>query len=304
MRQTPKTWAVLLGAVLALVAACELLGNSRVRDGQLYRTGESAYDTYFHDVHDLQVAAADLDLDRRAARRPVIDALQLTPDSADATIVQVAHEQLAAAAPQIGAAKLEIDGEEARVRTQSGTRGNPETEKLLLAIEASVKAEIARGKKLRDIQPKIEAVLKAGHELEPHVKDDFAKHDSRGQKPFEVRNELSSSYDVLSVINYRARREARAAESYVADLQRAVAIGGSRDSTDPSAWPAMPAPSSSASAPDAGTTGGAPTPHASASAPPPHAAPPRHAPSPAPQPPAPAPAPPPKPTSTGEVFNP
>ena len=308
-------------ALLSAVALAACLGPlSRVHEGALYRTGESAYDAYFKDVHDLQLVDAAFTDERKASRKPLTDALELTPDPSDAIVTQLARERVLAAAASIGATKLDISEDGARYTTSTGTRGGPDAEKLIVAIETVAASELERAKKLKDFQPRIEAALKTGHDLEPHVKEEFTKYGA--QKPIEVRQEMSGSIDALTVMNHHARREARNAEAFVADLARAVTTGGAADAgSASSAWPTMsarpspgPAPSASASSsasssPSASSAPKLPPPPPPRPSPPvnngPAAAPPAKLPPPPPpaaaDPPKP---PPPKPASTGEVFNP
>ena len=215
----------------ALAAACTLLAPaSRVRDGQLYRTGESSYDDYFKTVHDIQEDAADWADAGRAARKPLTDALTLTSDASDSTIAQVAHEQIEASLSSLGSTKLEVHGENAHFVASSGSHASIDA--LAVAIESTVHAELERAKKMKAMTPKIDVLLQSGEALEPHVAEDFRKVGL--QKPVEVRQELKASYDVLSSASYQARREARAAEAFVADLQRAVAFGADANADAPS----------------------------------------------------------------------
>ncbi len=283
--------------VAALAAACSLLsGPSRVREGGLYRTGEAQYDAYFKEVHDVQVAASTWSDDKKAARKPIVDALQLTTDSSDSTIAQLCHEQIEAAQSSLGTAELKVAGDDVKFVSGTGSRGS--IDGLATALEATAKGEIDRAKKLKTLPPRIEALLKTGHDLEPHAKEDFVK--VGGQKPFEVKAELNASFDVLGAIATNAKREVRSAESFVADLQRAVALGpnaqlaiAAADAGAPATPPkptATPRPATPKPPPQPTSTGQAALPKPP---PPPHA-----------DPPPPKPAPAPKPTSTGEVFNP
>jgi hypothetical protein len=308
----------LLAAVVASAALAACLGSqSRVHEGALYRTGESAYDAYFKDVHDLQLVDAAFEDEKKASRKPLVDALELTPDPSDGIVMQLSHERILAAAASLGATKLEVTDDGAHFMTSTGTRGGADTEKLIFAIEATVASELVRAQKLKDVQPRVEAALKNGHDLEPHVKEDFTKYGA--QKPIEVREEMSGSIDALTVVNHHARREARGAESFVRELARAVTTGGASGDAGSagnasSVWPAMSARPSAVAAPSASSSSSsaASSPSAPRLPPPPPPArpsPPANnggAPKP-PPPPAtdpPKPPPPPKPASTGEVFNP
>jgi hypothetical protein len=287
------------GALAVAVACTALTGPSRVREGALYHAGEPQYDAYFKDVHDVQLVAAGWADDKKASRKPLYDALDLPQDAADSTIAQMVHEKIDAAQAALGTAELKVTGDDVKFVTGSGSRGSVDA--IATALEATAKTELARAHKLKDLPSRVDALLKTGHELEPHAKEDFAK--VGGQKPYEVKAELTASFDVLGSIQSNAKREVRGAEAFVADLQRAVALGAS-------ASDAGAAPSASSAAPTkpppprpqhpAGT--GAPKPPpASTGAPKPPPPKPPVADNPPPKPP---PAPKPKPASTGEVFNP
>lgn len=281
--------------VAALAAACSILsGPSRVREGALYRSGEARYDAYFKDVHDVQLAASGFTDEKKASRKPLVDALELTQDAADSTIAQLVHEKVEAAQSSLGTVELKVIGDDAKLVTGTGSRGSIDA--IATALETTTKSELQRAHKLKDLPPKVDALLKTGHDLEPHVKEDFAK--VGGQKPFEVKAELAASFDVLGAIDANAKREVRSAEAFVADLQRAVAIGASTVSTPSASDAGAPAPKSTAPPRPA-------TPKPAPPKPPPVAtAPPKPPPANDTPPPPPKPPPAPKPTSTGEVFNP
>jgi hypothetical protein len=297
-----KRFGLACVVALALAPACSgWAGPSRVREGALYRTGDSQYDVYFKDVHDVQVAVAGWNDDKKSARKPIVDALQLTADSSDSTIAQLVHEQVEAAQSSLGTAELKVNGDDVKFVTATGSRGSVDA--LATALEATAKGELARAKKLKDLPSKVDGLLKTGHDLEPHAREDFAK--VGGQKPFEVKAELTASFSVLDAIESNAKREVRAAESFVADLQRAVALGvagpdGGAPSTQSTQSPKATPPSTPRPPP--------PKPPPPSTGPGPVATPKPPPPTPPPatatEPPPPKPPPAPKPTSTGEVFNP
>ena len=215
------TRAVLKGVAAATLASCTLfVPQSRVKSGQLYRTGDAKYDAYFSDVHDVQLDAATWLEERRSARKQLIDALTLTSDADDSVIAQLAHEQVGAAEPGLGAAKLDVTSGDAHFEA-SGPYASADT--VIRALETTARSELGRARKLEAMPAKLDELEKRGHDLEPHVQDDFAS--VGGQKPFAVKRELGASLDVLDALEARAKREARAATSFVADLQRAVAYG-------------------------------------------------------------------------------
>jgi hypothetical protein len=265
-------------------ASCMMTGPSRVGQGQLYITGRSQYDTYFRDVHTAQVEAASWADDKRGTHKALVAALDLTPDAPDVTIVQATHERASKYAPRAGALRLEITGTDAHV---AGATADAST--FFKAIEDTAHAELERAKRMHAVEPKLEALAKTGHDLEPHVAEDFDRRGS--QKVQEVRMELSASYDALDKLDAHAKRESREAEDFVADLERALETASEERAKNHGAKPAAPTPSATS------------TPATPPSRPRRDETP-RPAPRPAGESAAPKPAPTPKPADTGEVFTP
>jgi hypothetical protein len=208
-------WA--LGAVLlGASAACSVLGSpSKVRAGQLYVSGSGRYDTYFGEIHAEQVAAANWPEDRKTARKPLLDVLKLLPDADDGTIEQATKDRLT------GMLRLEVQGTDVHVVETAASRQNNPHE-VLAAVELAARSEIERAKKLSELPARVEALAKTGRELESHIAEDFA---GAGQKPFEVRDEIRASYDVLVALSQGGAREKKEAEQFVAELGHAVSAG-------------------------------------------------------------------------------
>jgi hypothetical protein len=270
-------------AVSAVASVGCIQAPSKVAHGQLYSAVKEPYASYFHDVHDAQVAAASWGDDKKAAHKSLVQALELTPDSPDVTIVQVTHERASRYAPRQGALRLELTGPDPRI----AGAGSGEGTALFHAVEEGTKSELERAKKMHAEEPKLEALAKTGHELEGHVDEDYAKWGS--QKLGEVKGELKASFDAIDALVAQARREARESEDFVADLQRAIETASvdhaARASAGPAAKPA-PAPPAKSDHP----RGDRPASTPPASRPPGDAPPPAK--------------PAPKPADTGEVFTP
>ncbi|MGH7283178.1 MAG: hypothetical protein ACRELY_16755, partial [Polyangiaceae bacterium] len=208
-------------AYFALLASCTLFGQaSRVKQGELVETGDARYDAYFKDVHDMQVTSVGWSDERQAACRPLVDELRLAPDAAGVSIVQEAHERVKTVAHDVGPTKLEVSGDEAHLTAADSAKVDENTRNLFKLIESCAHTELARSRALKDVPAHVDTVVKNGRELEPHVKDDFAKHGGRVAE--DVEAEMTASYDTLSDISKNARSGAREAEDFVADLQRAV----------------------------------------------------------------------------------
>ena len=278
------------------VVACNLFeGGTHVREGQLYQPGVANYDRYFKEVHELQVAQNTWPEDRKASRRALVDFLKLSLDAADVTIAQATHERMVGAAHQFGATKLEVKSDDAHVVVAGGDgRIDATTKDLFRAIETTVKAELARRKALGEIPARIDDLTKVGRDLEPHVREDFAKNG--GSMASDVKAELTSSYEVLGTLSGKARTEAREAEDFVSVLDRAVAAEPSEPLVK--LEPPKPPPGAKPRPTATSTPTPKPPPTATTPKPPPTATTPPTATATTPKPP------PPKPTGGGEVFEP
>lgn len=208
-------------ACLAFVASCTLFGQSnRVKSGELVETGDARYDAYFKDVHDMQVTAVGWSDERQAACRPLVDELRLPPDAVGVSIVQETHERVKEISHDVGATKLEVTGDEAHITAANTNNVDETTRNLFKMIETCAHTELSRSHAFKDVPNRVDAITKTGRELEPHIRDDFAKHGGRVAE--DVQTEMTASYDALSDISKNARSGAREAEDFVADLQRAV----------------------------------------------------------------------------------
>ncbi len=208
-------------ASLAFLASCTFFGTpSRVKNGELVETGDARYDGYFKDVHDMQVTAVGWSDERQAACRPLVDELRLAPESAGVSIVQETHERVKEVSHEVGATKLEVTGDEAHITATNADKVDETTRNLFKMIETCAHTELARSHAFKDVPTRVDAVVKNGRELEPHIRDDFAKHGGRVAE--DVQSEMTASYEALSDISKNARGGAREAEDFVADLQRAV----------------------------------------------------------------------------------
>jgi hypothetical protein len=277
---------LLLSSLLSLSVMGCLPPKSRIAHGQMYAAGKEPYNAYFRDVHAAQVAASSWSDEKKTSRKPLVTVLELTPDAPDVTLVQAANERAARYAPKSGALRLEVTGTDAKVVGATEGEGGD----LFQAVEQTARAELDRAKRMHAEEPKLDELAKTGHELESRVQDDFGKYGSMKVK--EVQVEMSASFDALGKLDTQAKRQAREAEDFVSDLQRAIEAAATGKKT-PRAGDAPPAKTDK-------------TDKTEKPKPPPG---PRPPPPPKPEgtPPAPKPAPappPPKPADTGEVFAP
>lgn len=175
---------------VATTVACDVGGPpSKVALGQRYSSGEPKYDGFFESVHQHQVSAATWSDERKAARRPVVATLALTPDATDAAIVQATRE-----------------------------RSKPDAA-LSHAVEETVRAETDRVRKLKGEGDKLDELGKTGDSLKASVAEDLK---SSRDKAREVRRELSAATEALASLARDARRTAKGGEDFVADLGAAL----------------------------------------------------------------------------------
>jgi hypothetical protein len=212
-----QTLGVSVLGVSLLATSCMLGGESRLAQGQLYASGDPTYDAFFRDVHQQQVDEASWGDDKKGAHKSLVATLDLTPDAPEVTIIQVTHESSSKIARQPASVRLEIDGTTAHVTASGGTG---DSGALFRAIEDTAHLELERAKRLRGVEPKLDALTKQGAELETHVKADFSKFG--GGKGNDVANELTSAHEILTKLKARAESEARESEDFVADLGRAL----------------------------------------------------------------------------------
>lgn len=230
--------AALVGAALLGLGAnagCAFLipPESKVRAGELFETEHAKYDPYFKEVYALQQAAGGWDAKRAEVRRPLVDALKLDPDVADVTLVQSTHERLLGVAREAGTIRMDVTDGQARVVAQNPSKVDEASRSLFGTLETCARAELDRGKALRDVPARVELLLKDGRALKPQVREDLSRRGSRFSK--EVEAELAASYDSLGEIAKSARLLSREAEDFVADLRRAVGTDLAEAAARPSA---------------------------------------------------------------------
>jgi hypothetical protein len=205
-------------AAIAALSGCMLSGQSRMAQGYSYKSGKPAYDAFFNDVHQQQLDATSWSDDRKGTRKALAASLELAPETPDVTVVQSVHESASKVAKQPGTLRLvEEDGASPHVLAASGTG---DASSLFHAIEDAARQELERAKRLRAVEPKLDALSKQEADLETHVKADFSGYG--GGKEVEVEQELTATKDVVAKLKARAETEARASEDFVADLGRAL----------------------------------------------------------------------------------
>jgi hypothetical protein len=197
--------ALVFGIILVVAGAssCALFqGRSKVAQGQLYQSGDGNYDPYFQTVHQQQTAAAAWPDEKKAARKPLVTALDAKPTASDESLVR-----------------------ETRSRAKDGKLDGA----LNAAIEETKRAETDRAARLESASKKLEQLAKEGHQLEDEAKREYENRgaekadEKKSEKKRELRHELSAAVDVVESLAKDAKNGAEDAEEFVAEL--AVAQG-------------------------------------------------------------------------------
>jgi hypothetical protein len=208
---------VLACALLVLSAACaQTTHGGHVSSGELYATGNAAYDGYFKDVHNYQSQAAAWDDDRRNTRKALWTQLSLMPDTPDVSTL----EAIAAAVAQLGAGPWKLEGQGADVKI-SGPEGRAEGP-FFRALEATIKAERERAERLRKMVPGIGQLEHTGAELRASAPRDF-NNGAFGENRQSVGQEIEASLKVVGELGRNAARKAQEADDFTSLVKRALA---------------------------------------------------------------------------------
>ena len=222
-RESWRTAAALALAILvcAVAPACDLfVGSSKVAHGQRYQSEDARFDPYFDSVHQQQVAAAAWPDEKKAARRPLINTLALTPDATDAAIVSATRAR--AKKPGGGSGKLDVAT--AHVTPVGGAGDGP----LFAAVEESVRLELDRARKSRATSDKLEEMAKHGEELRKTADHEYENRgaekadEKKSDKRNEIRRELGGAISALRDLARDANRSARDAQDFLEDLGEAI----------------------------------------------------------------------------------
>lgn len=188
--------AIAIGLSLpSLVTGCDIVNTrTKMANGQLYQSGEGRYDPYFAQVHQEQVAAASWADESKAARRPIVAALDLRPGASNATILSA-------------------------VRDKRGDAG------VGRAVEETVAAERERARRLGAQSDKLEELHKRGEELKKQVTEERRNLGAEKADPKvvakkdELKQEIIAAVDAIESMTSDAKRGAREAEELAQKLR-------------------------------------------------------------------------------------
>lgn len=189
--------ALALGALGMPLAGCDLvLGPTKTANGELYQSGEGRYDPYFAAVHQEQVAAASWPDEAKAARKPIVTALDLRPGASNSTIL-------------------------------AATRGKKGEGSLGSAIEQTTAAELERARRLSAAAAKLDDLQKRGEELKKQAIEDRKNlgadkaDDKKREKKDQIKREMSAAVDAVESMASDARKGAKEAEELATKLKAA-----------------------------------------------------------------------------------
>ena len=215
-----KTRSAALFLVFALATTgCDLfVGSTKVAHGQRYQSDDQRFDPYFDAVHQQQVTAAGWPDEKKAARKPLIDALTLPPNATDDAIVTATRTR---AKSNNGGGKLDV----ATAHVTPVGSGDPP---LFAAVEESVRLELDRARKRRATATQLEELAKKG---EDHKRTADREYENRGaekadqkktDKRLELHRELGAAITVMRDLGSDANKDAQSGQDFLEDIGDAI----------------------------------------------------------------------------------
>lgn len=210
--------ALALGVGSTALAGCELfLAPTKTDKGQLYRSGEGKYDSYFAAVHQHQVAAARWPGEAKASRAPIVTALDLRPSASNDVILTASR----------------------------GKGGDASFGSIVAQTRAT---ELDRARRLAAAAAKLEALERRGGELEKQAIEDRDNlgadkaDEEKVAKRDEIKREVAAAIRAANSMASDARKGAEEAEDLAKKLEVAWRgkAGGGRPPVE--AKPAKPKP--------------------------------------------------------------
>jgi hypothetical protein len=208
LRKATLAIAVALGVACTALTGCDLiLTPTKTANGQLYQSGDGKYDPYFTAVHQEQVAATSWPDEAKAARKPIVTALDLKPTASNSTILAAT-----------------------RSKQGQGSLGS--------AIEQTTAAELERARRLTAAAAKLDDLEKRGAELRKQAVEDRKNlaadkaDEKKVAKKDEVKREIAAAVDVVESLASDARKGAKEAEELATKL-KATWTGKDEDERPP-----------------------------------------------------------------------
>lgn len=208
MRLRVLVLALALGASVPALSGCDFVNTpTKVGNGQLYQSGDGRYDPWFVQVHQEQVAAASWPDESKAARKPIVTALDLRPGASNSTILSATREK----------------------------KGDPGVGR---AVDQTVAAERELARKLNAHQPRLERLLERGEELKKQAVEERRNmgadkaDEKKVAKKEEIKREIGAGVDALDTMLTDAKRGAKEADELARKL-RAAWTGKDEDEEPP-----------------------------------------------------------------------
>jgi hypothetical protein len=187
----------LLGTSVPALTGCDFINTpTKVANGQLYESGDAKYDPYFSTVHQEQVAAASWPDQSKAARKPIVTALDLRPGASNSTILASTRDK----------------------------KGDPAVGR---AVDETIAGERDFSKHLVQSAEKLEELKKQGEELKKQAAEDRKNlaadkaDEKKVAKKDEVKHEMSAAVDAVESMVRDARKASKEADDLVSKLKGA-----------------------------------------------------------------------------------
>jgi hypothetical protein len=197
LRRTTVAITIALGVACSALGGCDLiLAPTKVANGELYQSGDGRYDAYFATVHQEQVAAANWPDESKAARKPIVGALDLRPGASNGTIL-------------------------------AATRAKKGDASLGSAVEQTTAAELELARRLTAAAAKLDDLQKRGEDLKKQTAEDKRNlgvdkaDEKKAAKKDEVKREMAAAVDAVESMASDARKGAKEAEELAAKLKAA-----------------------------------------------------------------------------------
>lgn len=196
-----------------------MFGSSKVAQGQRYQSQDQHYDPYFESVYQAQLAASAWQDEKKAARKPLVNVLSLTPTAADETLILAIRERIRK--PGGSGAKLDI-------ATSHVTPGGATDSALFSAVEETARLELDRARKLKEKADKCDEMLKHGQLLKQAADDEASNRgadkadEKKSEKGREIRRELAGAVDAMRSLSRDAAKQSREGQEFLEDLAAAL----------------------------------------------------------------------------------
>lgn len=222
------TGAVMWTATISCLTGCTGFGfgsnESQVAQGELYRSGDSEYDAFFREVHDVQ-SEAESGSEGEPAHAPLRDALGLKKSASSTKALDETQKRVTELKEGGLLLHLQITPEPKLVRVQEKQRGpiDDELEALFEAVEQAASDSLEDAESLRALRKRTTELEKKRAKLVKSGEPDKGKLEVSTKQ---LQAELEASEAVLANAASTFSAQAGDAAWFVVELARAVESGG------------------------------------------------------------------------------